>query len=41
MFAQTGWFKDPEMHHVGWFRVFRGSTCIEIWFGHRWFMFAL
>jgi len=28
-------FGNPEMHHKGWFRVFRAKSCIEIWFGKR------
>ena len=32
----TGKFEFAEDHHKGWFRVFKFSTMIEIWFGKRW-----
>lgn len=33
---ENGEFSHPELHHKGWFRVFKFRGIIEIWFGKRW-----
>lgn len=40
MRVYSGYFADPKSHHEGWFRVFRFSGIVEVWFGHYWITVA-
>lgn len=34
---ENGEFSHPELHHKGWFKVYRFDTAIEVWLGTKWY----